>query len=38
MCTIPTNYTEAINSKESKYWVSAIRKKFDSSVENDTFE
>ena len=38
MCTIPTNYTEAINSKDSKYWISAMRKEFDSLVENNTFE
>ena len=38
MCTIPTNYTEAINSEDSQYWVSAMCKKFDSLVENNTFQ
>ena len=38
MHTIPTNYTKAINSEDSKYWVSAIQKEFDSFVENNTFE
>ena len=28
MHTIPTNYTEAISSEESEYWVSAMPKKF----------
>ena len=37
MHTIPTYYTEAINSEDSKYWVSAMRKEFDSLVENNTF-
>ena len=35
MCTIPINYTEAINSE---YWVSAMQKEFYSFVENNTFE
>ena len=38
MHTIPTNYTEAINSEDSVYWVSAMQKEFDFFVENNTFE
>ena len=38
MCTILTNYTEAINSVDSEYWVSAMQKEFHSLVENNTFE
>ena len=37
-CTMCTNYTEPINSEDSKYWVSAMQKEFDSLVENNTFE
>ena len=35
MRAVLTNYTEAINSK---VWVSAMQKEFDSLVENNTFE
>ena len=35
MHTIPTNYTEAINSE---YWVSTMQKEFDSLVKNNTFK
>ena len=38
MRTILTNYTEAINSEDSKYWVSTLRKEFNSLEEKDTFE
>ena len=38
MRTIPTNYTEGINSENSKYWISARQKEFDSLVENNNFE
>ena len=38
MHTIPTNYTETINSEDSKYWVPVMWKEFDSRVENNTFE
>ena len=38
MCTIPTNYTDAINSMDSDNWILAMRKEFDSFVENNTFE
>ena len=37
MCTIPTNYTEAINL-DSKNWILAMRKEFDFLVENNIFE
>ena len=40
-CTIhmiPTNYTEGINSEDSKNWILAMQKEFDSLVENNTFE
>ena len=35
---IPSNYSEAINSPDSKRWILAMRKEFDSLAENDTFE
>ena len=35
---IPTNYSEAINSPDSKRWILAMWKEFDSLVENNTFE
>ena len=35
---IPTNYSEAINSPDLKRWILAMRKEFDSLVENNTFE
>ena len=38
MHTIPTNYTEAINSEYSEYRGFVTWKEFDSFVENDTFE
>ena len=38
MPTIPNNYTEAIDTEDSKYWVSATQKEFDSFVENNPFE
>ena len=33
-----TNCTEAINSVDSKNWILAMWKEFDSFVENNTFE
>ena len=38
MHTIPTNYTEVINSEDTEYWVSTMQKEFDSLVESNTFE
>ena len=35
---IPTNYSEAVNSPDSNNWILAMRREFDSLVENDTFE
>ena len=34
---IPTNSSEAVNSPDSKRWIFAMRKEFDSFVENDIF-
>ena len=38
MYTIPTNYTDAINSVDSENWILVMWKEFDSLVENNTFE
>ena len=38
MRTIPTNYTEAFNSVNSNNWILAMRREFDSLIENDIFE
>ena len=35
---IPANYSEAANSPDSKKWILAMRKEFDSLIENNTFE
>ena len=35
---IPTNYSKAINSPDSKRWILAMRKELDFLVENNTFE
>ena len=35
---IPANYSEVVNSSDSKRWILALRKEFDSLVENNTFE
>ena len=35
---IPINYSEVINSPDSNNWILAMRRKFDSQVENNTFE
>ena len=35
---IPANYSEAVNSPDSKKWILAMRKEFDSLVEINTFE
>ena len=38
MCTIPTNYTEAMTQRTLNTGFSIMRKEFDSLVENNTFE
>ena len=38
LCTIPTNYTEAINSVNSNNWILVMKREFVSFVENNTFE
>ena len=38
LCMIPVNYSEDVNSPDSKKWILAMRKEFDSLVENNTFE
>ena len=35
---IPTNSTEAVNSVDFVNWILAMQRKFDSLVENNTFE
>ena len=35
---IPSNDSEAVNSPDLKKWILAMRKEFDSFVENNTFE
>ena len=35
---IPANYSEAVNSPDSNKWILAMSIKFDSLVENNTFE
>ena len=38
MRTIPTDFTEAVNSVESNTWILAMWGEIDSLVENNTFE
>ena len=35
---IPANYFEAVNSLDSNKWILAMRREFDSLVENNTFK
>ena len=38
LCMISTNYSEALNSQDSKRWILAMKKDFGSLVENNFFE
>ena len=38
MHRILANYTDAVNSFDSNNWILAIRKEYDTLVENNTFE
>ena len=35
---IPANYSEAVNSVDLNDWILAMKREFDSLVENNTFE
>ena len=35
---IPTNYAESVNSVDSNNWILALKREFDSLIENNTFE
>ena len=38
LCRIPANYCEVGNSVDSNNWIFAMKREFDSLVENNTFE